>query len=167
MRSEFLFPSAVWNCVHPPMPLRAPEFTLRAALTLIVGKDQRAVLRHSSYSGDKYPESVLSLWKFLYAGILFQVWGTMSCPCFCKISTSNRTISDPMGAALKGTRKGQHARYMALLKGQIHITPSESYLPKVNCCSLSCLETKLQPPGSCSITAKKQRSLLVGDEAQF
>lgn len=25
-----------------------------------------------------------ALWKFLYTGILFQVWDTMCCACFCK-----------------------------------------------------------------------------------
>lgn len=160
MRSEFPFPAAVWSCVHPTMRLQAPEFTLRAhhlcssstGLILITEKDRHAALGQNDLFGDKYPEPKRSLWKFLCTGISFQLWDTMSCPCFCKISASSRTVCDSMGTALKGTCKGQCARFMALFKGQIRAASSKSYLPKLNCCSISCPE----PHGSCSISQKSR-----------
>lgn len=115
-------------------------------LWLITGKDQRAVLSHNGFFWDKYPEPELSLWKFRYTGILFQVWDTTSCPCFCKISSRSHTICDPMHTALEGTCEGQHPWYVALPTRQIRTAPSKSYLPRINCCSISCLEIKLQPP---------------------
>ena len=136
--------------VESTSPMSVFNWRVVTALTPIMGKDQHAVLSQNGFFWDKYPEPELSLWKFLYTGILFQVWDTMPCPCFCKISASDCTICDPMGTALKGTCKGQHARYVAFLKGRIRIAPSKSYLPKVNCCSVSCLETELRPPGTCS-----------------
>jgi len=116
-----------------------------------MGKDQHAVLSQNGFFWEKYSESETSLRKFLCIGILFQAWDTMFCLSFCKISASNRTVIDPVGTALKETREGQHAGYTALLKGQIRTAPNKAHLPKVYCCSVTCLEIKLQPHGSCSI----------------
>lgn len=63
--------------------------------------------------------------------VFFQVWDTISCPCFCKISASNHTMCNPMGTALKGTCKGQHSQYMALLKGQVCVASSYIVIFKI------------------------------------
>lgn len=48
-----------------------------------------------------------------------------------------------MGIALRGTCKGQHSQYMALLKGQVCVAPRKSYLQKLTA-AVSYLETKLR-----------------------
>lgn len=63
--------------------------------------------------------------------VFFQIWDTISSPCFYKVSASNHTVCNPMGTALKGICKGQHSQYMTLLNGQVCVASSNSFLQKL------------------------------------
>lgn len=82
--------------------------------------------------------------------------------CMFLQKASSGTVCDLMCTALKGTWEGQCTQYTALLKGQIHIAPStlvlnsKSHLPKINCCSISCLKTKPQPLGDAPSQSKSR-----------
>lgn len=63
--------------------------------------------------------------------VFFQIWDTISSPCFYKVSASNHTVCNPMGTTLKGICKGQHSQYMTLLNGQVCVASSNSFLQKL------------------------------------
>lgn len=141
VRSQFLFPAAVWGCAHPTLPLWALGFMLRIYIPLYsclsgILSQLNQGGRISTQCWIKWPvfrqTSQTRADSGNFSGfVFFQVWDTISCPCFCKISASNRTMCNLMGTALKGTWKGQHSQYVALLKGQVCVVPCKSYLQKL------------------------------------
>lgn len=138
---SFLCPLSPWihaESIYSPMSMF--QWHTVTALTWIMGKDQHSAepkwLIFGQTSQNRAGSGNFS------ALVFFQVWDTIFCPCFCKISASNHTMCNPMGIALKGTCKGQHSQYMALLKGQVCVAPRKSYLQKLTA-AVSYLETKL------------------------
>lgn len=51
-------------------PMSIFNWHVVTGLTLIMGKDQHAMLSQNALFRDKYPKPDLSLWKFLYTGVV-------------------------------------------------------------------------------------------------
>lgn len=128
-RSEFLIPAAVWSCIHLVAPHRpqtrtestSPRIYPSLAYCRASDSDHEKGSASSIASFGTNIPNQSSLWKFSYMGILSQIWDTMSHVRFCKIPANNRAIRASVCTALKGIREGQHAQYMALFRGRIHL----------------------------------------------
>lgn len=113
-----------------------------------------------SFFWDKYPKPECSLEISLHRDS-FPSLGHHVLYMFLQKASSG-TACDLVCTALKGTWEGQCTRYMALLKGQIHIAPStlvlnsKGHLPKINCCSISCLKPNCSPLGAAPSQSKSR-----------
>lgn len=104
VRSQFLFPAAVWSCVHPTCPSEPLdscwEYIFPYVHIQVVycnssdldhgeGSAYRAELKWLGFGQTSQTRADSGNFSAL---VFFQVWDTIFCPCFWKISASNHAF---------------------------------------------------------------------------